>query len=170
MKLRTGMGCFAIFISVFYVVGFGALGYGLLSARRSTQAANWPTTPGNLKAVELKENSSEDGLSYQVTVQYTYTVAGTKYDGSRLAFGYYGSNVRNPHEGIYHKLKAAKSLNVRYDPENPESSVLSYGIHQSIQFMLAFAITWLAFVIGFTVIWWVATRSDNVLLQNLSVQ
>jgi hypothetical protein len=32
------------------------------------------------------------------------------------------------------------------------------------------AITWLAFVVGFTVIWWVASRSDDVLLQNLMVR
>jgi hypothetical protein len=36
--------------------------------------------------------------------------------------------------------------------------------------MFAFAITWLAFVVGFTVIWWVASRSDDVLLQNLMVR
>jgi hypothetical protein len=43
-------------------------------------------------------------------------------------------------------------------------------VHRSIQFMFAFAITWLAFVVGFTIIWWVASRSDDVLLQNLMVR
>ena len=36
--------------------------------------------------------------------------------------------------------------------------------------MFAFAITWLAFVVGFTVIAWVASQSDDVLLRNLVVR
>jgi hypothetical protein len=164
------MGCFAIFISVFYLVGFGLLGFGIWSARRSTQAANWPVVRGILTNLALKENADSEGPTYEVQVQYAYTVAGTEYQGSRLAFGYSASSGREAHAEIHEKLKVAKGVNVRYDPDDPASSTLSFGIHRSIQFILAFAITWLAFVIGFTVIWWVASRSDNVLLQNLSVQ
>ena len=163
------MGCFAIFMSVFYLLGFVVLGFGIWSARRSTQAANWPTTPGVLKNLALKENNN-DGTTYEVQVEYAYTVAGTEYRGNRLAFGYAASSGSEAHTEIYEKLKAAKSVEVRYDPDDPATSTLSFGIHRSIQFMLVFAITWLAFVIGFTVVWWVASRSDNVLLQNLSVQ
>lgn len=36
------MGWFAVFIGVFYAVGFGLLAFGLWSARRSTLAAAWP--------------------------------------------------------------------------------------------------------------------------------
>jgi|SRR5579884_3217681 len=168
--MRIGMGCFAIFISVFYLIGIGLLGFGIWSARRSTQASNWPTTPGVLTNITLKENSDSDGSTYEVQVEYSYSVAGTVYRGNRLAFGYSASSGREAHTEICEKLKAAKSVDVRYDPDDPATSTLSFGIHRSIQFMLAFAVTWLAFVIGFTLIWWSMSRSDNVLLQNLSVQ
>src|SRR5262249_1886620 len=117
-----------------------------------------------------KENSDSDGTTYEVQVEYVYTVGGTEYRGSRLAFGYSGSSGREGHAEIHDKLKAAKSVDVRYDPEDPASSTLSFGIHRSIQFTLTFAITWLAVMVGFTVIWWLASRSDNVLLRNLSVE
>jgi hypothetical protein len=170
MKKKAGMGCITIFFGLFYLVGFAMLGYGIWSAKRSTEAAGWPTAPGILTKVALNENSDSDGATYQVEVEYTYTVAGNAYNGSRLAFGYTASSGRDAHEEISEKLKAAKSVDVRYDPNNPASSVLSFGLHRTIMFVFAFAFTWLAFMGGFTWLWWLSTRSDDVLLRNLSVQ
>jgi hypothetical protein len=167
--MNRQMICFAIFISVFYVVGFALLGYSLLSARRSTLASNWPTTPGAITQLSIEEKSDE-GTSYEVRVHYTYSVDGVAYDGSRLAFGYSSSSGREAHEEIHRKLKAAKSVVVRYDPSDPEVSCLSYGVHRSIQLGLAFSITWLAFVFGFTLLFWLFSRNDPVLLENLMVQ
>lgn len=170
MSMKASMGFFTVFISLFYVVGFGMLGYGLWSAVRSTHAADWPQTPGTVTSLVIKENHDSDGTTYEVQVEYTYTVAGQAHTGSRLAFGYGASSGHDAHDEIYRKLKDAKEVEVRYDPQNPETSVLSYGVHRSIQFTLAFAITWLAFVIGFTVMWWLFSQSDSVLLENLTTQ
>src|SRR5262249_17601824 len=167
--MKTSMGCFTIFISIFYAVGFGMLGFGIWSAWRSTQAAHWPTVPGTVSSLDLQTNSDSDGTTYQVQVAYKYTVTESAYHSSRLAFGYTGSSGRDAHAEIYEKLKSAKSVDVHYDPEDPASAVLSFGMHRSIQFVLIFAITWLAFMVGFTLIWWLSLTSDNVLLQNLSV-
>lgn len=163
------MGCFYIFISVFYLVGFGLLGYGVWNARWSTQAASWPTTPGTITQLSVHQTES-DSTSYEVKVQYTYTVDGLAYEGSRLAFGYMGSNGREVHDEIHRKLKGAKTVAVRYNPSDPSVSCLSYGMHRSIQFVLAFALTWLVFVVGFTLMFWVFSRGDGVLLDNLSVR
>jgi hypothetical protein len=168
-KKKTDMGCLAVFFGLFYVVGFGMLGYGIWSAKRSTDAASWPTTEGSLTKVALDEHSDSDGTTYKVEVEYTYTVAGSAYSGSQLAFGYSGSSGREAHEEICAKLKSAKSVDVRYDPNDPASSALSFGIHRSIMFILVFALTWLAFIGGITLIWWLTYRGDDVLLQNLSV-
>jgi hypothetical protein len=164
------MSFFIVFISVFYLVGFGILGYGVWSARRSTQAANWPTTPGTITQLSIQENSNADGSTCEVKVQYTYTVDGIAYEGSRLAFGYSGSSGKEAHDEIHRKLKEAKGVTVRYDPSDPSVSCLSFGLHRTIQIMLAFAVTWLAFVFGFTVLWWLFSCSDTVLLDNLLVQ
>jgi len=167
--MKTGMA-FVVFIIVFYAVGFGLLGYGLWAAKRSVEAAEWPTTRGALERITFKGNSDSDGATHQVLVEYTYTVAGKPYRGSRLAFGYGASAGKKAHEEIEQKLKNAKSVDVRYDPFDPSSSVLSFGFHRTIQIALAFAITWLAFVSGFALLWWLTLHGDSVLLQNLSVQ
>jgi hypothetical protein len=168
--VKVGTGCFAVFISVFYVVGFGLLGYGLWSARRSTQAAAWPTAPATITSLEVRENADSDGSTYEVQVQYTYTVDGVAYDGSRLAFGYARSSGREAHDEIFRRLKEARAVSARYDPADPSVSCLSFGLHRSIQLTLAFAVTWLLFVIGFTLLFWLFSRRDVVLLENLSVQ
>ena len=167
---KKSMGCFIAFISIFYLVGFGMLGYGLYSMQRSTAAGSWPITAGTLQKVKLEENRDSEGDTYRVDVKYSYKVAGKEYDGDCLAFGYTASSGREIHEQIQQKLQAVKTLDVRYDPSDPAISCLSYGIHRSIQFTLAFAVTWLAFVVGFTLIAWVASLEDTVLLNNLSIR
>jgi hypothetical protein len=57
-----------------------------------------------------------------------------------------------------------------YDPADPAVSCLSYGLHRSILFVRAVAATWLLFVIGFTLLFWLGSRRDSVLLDNLAVQ
>ena len=168
--MKAGGIFFILFISVFYLVGFGLLGYGIRSAIRSNAAASWPTTSGSVVDVELERREGNDaGTVYEVKVNYTYTINGMLLKGTTLAFGYAASSGLEAHEAIYEKLKNSQSVEVRYDPSDPTSSVLSYGMHLTIRFTLAFAITWLAFVIGFTVLWWLGTRNDDVLMQNLLV-
>lgn len=82
----------------------------------------------------------------------------------------FGSSASNAHNAIFQRLKEAKGVNVRYDPSAPSVSCLSFGLHRSIQIMLAFAFTWLLFMIGFTLLFWLLSQRDPVLLNNLSVQ
>lgn len=168
--MKVGTVGFALFISVFYLTGFGLLGFGLWSARRSTQAASWPTAPATITSLEVRAGSVRDGSTYEVKVQYTYTVDGVVHVGSRLAFGYTSSSGRETHDEIFRRLKEARVISARYDPADPSVSCLSFGIHRSIQITLAFAVTWLLFVIGFTLMFWLFSRSDAVLLDNLSTQ
>jgi hypothetical protein len=159
-----------LFLGLFYVVGLGMLWHGLESAKRSLQASRWPSTVGTITATALHESTDSDGdTTYQARVQYRYRVGGREYTGSRLAFGYTSTSNVRPHNEILHKLQTATSVRVRYKPQDPATSTLSYGIHRSIQFILAFALTWLTFVSGFTVIWWIGSQSDEVLRRNLEV-
>ena len=164
------MWFFIAFISIFYAAGFGLLGYSLLSMKRSTEAAAWPSTVGTIVSCDLETNYDSDGDTYEVKVNYKYSVDGREMTNDVLAFGYSASSGQEAHEEILFKLKEADTLDVRYDPSDPQNSVLSYGFHRSIQFTLAFAVTWLLFVFGFTIIWWVASRGDHVLLQNLNTR
>jgi hypothetical protein len=166
-----GTGFVLVFLGVFGAVGVGMLGYGVWAARRSMQAGGWPMVTGRLLSVELGAHTDSDGDElWEVKPTYAYTVDGKEYSGSRLAFGYTGSGGKAVHEEICQRLKAANSIDVRYDPVNPATAVLSYGVHRSIRFILAFAVTWLAFVLGIAACWWVARSGDHVLLHNLSAR
>jgi hypothetical protein len=160
-----------LFLGLFLAIGLGLLGYGLWMVKRSGEAAYWPIAPGTLSECNLSQRAgSKGGTTYEVTVKYRYNVAGQNYDGTRIAFGYLGSNGRDTHAAIHERLAGAQQIEVRYDPADPATAVLSYGTHRTIQFMLAFACTWLAFVSGFIFLWYLSTRPDDVLLQNLLVR
>ncbi|MBM3459957.1 MAG: DUF3592 domain-containing protein [Armatimonadetes bacterium] len=164
------MDPFVLGFSVFYLIGIVLLWSAVASARESTRAAAWPTTPATITSLELSEKSDSDGSAYEVKVRYTYTVHKVTYEGDCLAFGYAGSSGRESHDEIHRRLKEAKAVAVRYDPANPSVSCLSFGLHRSILLRLAFAVTWLVFVTGSTVMFRLLTRGDKVLLDNLSVQ
>ena len=160
-----------LFLGIFLAIGFGLLGYSLWMIKRSSEVALWPNTPGKLVHCELTQRTaSKGGTVYEVVVNYQYNVAGQDYTSTRLAFGYNSSTGREGHSGVYEKLSRAREIEVRYDPNDPSSAVLSYGTHRSIQFMLAFAITWLVFIAGFCVIWYIASQPDHILMQNLLVR
>lgn len=160
---------FTAFIGVFYLVGFGLLIYGVYCAKRSLTSGKWPIAEGKLSRCELVQSSDGDGGTvYSVAVEYGYFVGGKEYSGDQLAFGYSASSHRDGHQAIAEKLKKCDTVDVRYDPFSPETSVLSFGIHRSIKFILIFAVTWLLFVVGFSLLWWTGMGDDSVLLRNLS--
>ena len=169
--MTFGLVLLVAFLVIFYTVGFGLLWNTALEAWRSTKASNWPTTPASITLLEVGENSDgEGGTTYELKVQYRYTVDGVVYESSRLAFGYRGSSDRDVPQKLLQKLKSARSVSARYSSDNPATSCLSYGLHQSIQFRFAFAITWLLFCVGFTLVAWLSSRPDLVLLNNLSIE
>src|SRR6056297_749203 len=170
MRRMGFMICFGLFISIFYAIGFGLLYSGIKAYRASGAAATWPTTIATLDSCSMETYSDEDGKSYSVRVEYRYHVGGKEYRSDQLAVGYSGSGNERTHQQILDKLQQAEVVMTRYNPGDPGFSVLSHGTHQSIQLTLAFAITWLAFVFGFTALVWLMSRTDQVLLQNIVTQ
>lgn len=167
--MKSHMTFFALFISIFFVVGFALLGYGIHSYHKGRVSRSWPQTVATINRCEIKEDSDSDGTTWKVEVGYSYSVAGSDYSGDRVAFGYSGSSTRAEHRAIYDKIHRAKSVYVRYDPENPASSVIAPGFNRSTFLALAFAITWLLFTTGFTVLWTSASGKDARILEQIHV-
>jgi len=165
---RHGMG-FAIFISIFFLIGFGLLGWGLYSFYRGRQALAWPTTEGRVLDCRVQENPDSDGTTWQVKVRYSYVVDGRVFEGNRVGFGYNGSSTQEEHQGIYEKLQEASRVIVRYEPGNPSNAVLAAGFNRSTFLTLAFAITWLLFTTGFTVLWTSSSGRDARILDHIQI-
>lgn len=160
---------FSLFISIFFLVGFGLLGWGLYSLYKAKAAEGWAETRGLMKSCELIEDSSGDGTTWSVKVAYDYTVDGRSFSGNRVAFGYAGSSTRAEHEAINAKLSNASVVRVRYNPLRPEEAVLGTGVNRSNLVILIFAIVWLSFTTGFTVLWTMATGSDSKLTNSIQI-
>jgi hypothetical protein len=123
---------------------------------------------GVIDHVELVNSSDSEGsTTYRVKVGYSCHAMGSLYRNDTLAFDYAGSNGYSFHNEIYQKLNSVDDVDVRYDPDDPQNSTLSYGMHRSIKFFIVFGFTWLAFVIGFHMMWVMSTGTENVLLRNL---
>lgn len=158
-----------LFLTLFLAIGVFILGAGAVSLQRATAAAAWPTTAGRLDDVQLVTDRDPDGVSWRVALRYTYEVDGRRHAGSNLAFGYGGSSDRAPHEAILARLAGARSVEVRYDPERPDRSTLTYGANHAHYAVLAFGATWLLFTLGFWAIGWLSSRSDAGMLERLVV-
>jgi hypothetical protein len=159
----------AIFLGLFIAFGIGFMAHALRSAWKSTRAASWPTTPAKVTHAEVRQSNSSDEPTYRVEVKYTYSVNNVDYHGSRVAFGYNSSSESGSQYELCNRIKNAKAIDVRYDPANPASSCLSFGLHQSIQFAFLFATAWLTIFICLALIFWLGASPDYVLLDNLSI-
>lgn len=169
-KFRMSSTALILFFSLFFAVGIGLLAYAGYSAMRSKEAGTWPVAEGRLLSADLKSNSDSEGsTTYQVKVSYQYAVDGMTYTGDRLAFGYGGSSGQSAHQDILDKLRSGETVEVRYSPTDPQVSALSFGFHRSMQFMVAFGVTWLLFTSGMAFMFWLFSKPDQVLLNNLIV-
>ena len=160
---------FIAFISIFYIVGFVILGSGLNSLNQANAAKHWPTTSGIMEDVQFITDNDSDGTTYEVRAKYLYRVQGVSYEGDNISFGYNAGSGLVAHQQIYEKLKSAKKIEVRFNPDQPSQSTLAYGATRSHFIMLTFGATWLLFVIGFTILVFMFGQTDAGLLSRLIV-
>ncbi len=158
-----------LFFGLFLAVGFGILGWGLNALNMSRQAEHWPTTPGTVTASDFIVDSDSEGATYRTKVSYTYNALGREIAGDKIAFGYSGSSSEKFHRDIYNALPAGAQVAVRYDPSKPERAVLSFGVNQSIKFLLIFGAVWTMFTLGMVAMFWLGGQGATTLLENMVV-
>lgn len=92
------------------------------NGRRSTQ---WPRVPATMISAEAIPTSTR-GI-YELDVQYSYAVDGTRYEGDRHRFH---AMQGNHHEcnAIANTLNESNGVVVSYDPDDPSMSVMEPGI------------------------------------------
>ena len=95
------------------------------NVRLFAASAAWPTVAGQIGSVQIVETgSSEDSNSWcEPKVDYTYTVAGREYAGTRIKFSRL-KNVSNKTARAVIANYAVGATVVAYDPANPQNSVL----------------------------------------------
>jgi hypothetical protein len=138
--------------SLMAMVGLGGLLNGLWIAWRSSQSERWPTTVGTIERLEL-ERRSVDGVDYQINCRYVYSVDGSEFKNTRIAFGYGPNGDLDGSEKLARRLKDQATVVVRYHPKNPAISCLYSNLRGTKWGTLIFMTIWLASLIGFVNLW-----------------
>ena len=141
---------FIVFISIFFLIGFGVFGWGLLSLYRGHSAKAWPTTRGEILESRIHESRDSDGSMWETKVKYRYVCNGREFEGTRITFGYSGSDEEEEHRRIHEKLPPGSGVRVWYQPNQPANAVLAVGFHRHTYVALLFGAVWLLFTAGFT--------------------
>jgi hypothetical protein len=144
---------FAIIFSILFVAGLALLVYVARSLYFSIAAARWPIAEGTITNCSQEFYVSGRSNNQYIRVVYSYSVNGRPFQGNRLAFGYAGNNFTDEDDCMLEMLRNAKYMEVRYNPEKPAVSTLSFGFHRSLRFMIGFVAIWFSFIIGFSNGW-----------------
>ncbi len=147
-----------LFIHIVFVVflGFGlfVLAGAVHALWKENQSTSWPIVQGILIECQIKHNDDMD----RVILKYTYAVDSTKYESSRIAYGYNASSDFNIHKNLFEKLRPLGSVKVRYNPMKPSEAVLADGVSNTIESQISFGIWWSLFTIAFYLILIFATE------------
>ena len=140
------LGYLGIFVALIGLVGMLWGGLAHRSARAAVAAAErWPSAPGKILATEPQRRGGSSGRNqyYVPLVRYSYVVNGREREGSRLRFGYTSARSRGGAEAMLAPYPVGAEVKVRYDPDNPDQSVLEPGKTSANMLFLAIACAFL---------------------------
>lgn len=158
------------FVVVFYGAGIFIASSIIPSVVASRQAGGWPTVQGVIKSSALHEvQASKGGRRYLAIVEYDYDVNGTAFVNHAVAHGYQSTRNQVSHQAIVDLLPESTTVAVRYDPANPQISVLSYGIHRSLVHSLGFLIVWFSLVTLFALGSLSGNSIDRTLIDSITI-
>ena len=117
-------------LAAFGLLWAAAFGFAHVRAVGKAKAAeSWPVAAGTVIGSEVREeeSSDRDGGSttwYNPVVRYRYSVGGREIEGTRLRYGNPRSASRKKAVAALLPYAPGSTITVRYDPANPEESVL----------------------------------------------
>ena len=106
------------------------------NARLSRESAGWPTTPSELTSVRIdvqrstswdsNSNTNVETIRYYPRIDYSYTVGGEQYAGTRINFNNldFGLGSEKKAKKIIGNHTVGSAVSIAYDPSDPRNSVL----------------------------------------------
>jgi hypothetical protein len=127
------------FCWLFIGIGVVMIGVGLNLAFQSFRCKSWPTTEATIRTAEMgRHRGSKGSTTYSPDVSYDYSVDGSHYTGTKVAFGMMSSSSSYA-RGVLQHYRVGAKVPVYYSPTNPAKAVLETGIHGG---------TWICFGVG----------------------
>lgn len=137
-----------IFPLIFLAIGAGVSFFGLRGLGRAKASAGWPTAQGTVmeSSVDRRRSSGSSGSSttYHAEILYEFSAEGTTFNGSRVAYGDYGSSNPSHARRIVNNYPKGKSVTVYYMPGNPEECLLEPGMKVKSWFLPGFGLIFLS--------------------------
>ncbi|MBB4036331.1 hypothetical protein GGR21_002233 [Dysgonomonas hofstadii] len=105
--------------------------------RKSKNTLNWDSVEGTVCESKIdKYITTDPEVSYKAVIRYSYTVDGKEYTSTRIFFGDIlreGFSFKS--KRLIKKYFRGMTVDVHYNPSNPEESVLQKGVHSEIILM-----------------------------------
>jgi hypothetical protein len=126
-----------VFVAVMgTALGGGTLLWSAWNAFLAVKSRRWPQVEGTILVSDLERSRDIDsGYMYRAEISYRYTVADEDFVGSRARFGdAFSLSWSAPAVRIVQRYKVNSRVRVRYDPDNPQESVLEPGMNGMVIF------------------------------------
>ena len=126
-----------IFPFIFVFVGAIIVFFGVRGLIKAQASVDWPSSSGKIVAssVEHHRSTGEKGATYHADILYEFSVGGTVFNGTRVAYGDYGSSSPSHARRIVNRYPEKKVVTVYYMPENPEECLLEPGVKLQAWFL-----------------------------------
>lgn len=119
----------ALFGLIFTLVGCAFTGIGLNSLYEGWQTESWPSTTGRITAHEIDRSTDSDGdTDYTPILRYSYTVAGQRFTGTRIAVMSQTYGTEPAAQAKLDQYPIESQHSVYYNPDDPAQSVLEPGL------------------------------------------
>lgn len=101
--------------------------HGLWERRTGAASLSWPSVEGSVVSSGFQTHGRATNSTTSVDIQYRYSVGAGDYEHDRVRFGAHGSGLGAGQWGHLGNLAPGESLEVFYDPQDPQQATLEVG-------------------------------------------
>ncbi len=114
---------------LFVLGGATVIFFGVRGVIWGKLSVDWPVAQGIVtsSSVGSSYNRESRSTSFEAKVEYEFTVEGVTFEGDRIFFGKWSSGNDSKEQEIAWHYPEGKSVNVYYNPGNPEVCLLEPG-------------------------------------------
>ncbi len=139
-----------MFISSFSILGFVGMVIFLYLVYKGQSAKSWPQADAVVRRSELKVTRDSDGSTYDIEVEYQYSVGSKVFSSSRISVLDTKSSDEDYHRNIVGTHPVGLKFKVFYNPNDPSYAIIHPGVNfglglftvlTTIVFIVCFGIT-----------------------------